>query len=59
MRPKKGRMEIYKVYFLIEDGSKIFIYNYSNLEEAQDSMVDEKIIYSIEKWSGASATVIL
>lgn len=49
----------FNLYSVQEDGSKVLLNLYSDLESAQLAMIDNALIYSIEQWDGCFATVLL
>lgn len=51
-------MSEFNLYSVQEDGSKVLLNKYSDLEAAQNAMTDTLITYSIEQWDGCFATVL-
>lgn len=48
----------YKLYSVLEDGSKILLASFEDLASAQGAQNDGSLIYSIEEWNGMNATVL-
>lgn len=51
-------MDIFNLYSVQPDDSKVLLGSYLDLEAAEAAQLDEALIYSVEKWDGYIASVL-